>query len=240
MIRLKKILQEEIPSINTNPKDVKKAIDVISWPFKQVVNGFTKWLRRTFPNVMQLFYARNLYTDDFSKNQLAVVYNVVFRALRRTKKFKGGTEYDDYGSIDGKLVKDAWFGKGGVRTVDMILNTMASNSKFMIATTLGRFSYNIVTTPKGGTIYITDIYDFKKIPDAKTKPTALKGLTYPEKIYKIMQENNCGVYVAIRHLGYLEYPDTGLNKKPKISIQLNIPAGWVAKALGTNTNQKKS
>jgi hypothetical protein len=179
-----------------------------------VVNGFTNFFRKMFPNVAELFFARDLTTDDFTDSQKEIMYTAVQNAMKRNKNSKvGATEYVDYG---GGIEKD-WFGAGGVKASDMVFNTLFSNPKFMVATTLGRFSYKNL----GNKIVITDTYDFKKIPDAKTTPKELEGLSYPEKVMKIKNDNNVGYYVAIRHLGYLEHPDTGLDSKPKINIELN-------------------
>ena len=235
MTQLKTILSEILPlgsfGLATATSKATKAI----------IAGFTNLMRRTFPNVMQLFFAKNLNTSDFNKQQLLVMYRVVFKAINRTKKLIGGTEYDDYGYVDGKLIKDAWFGQGGVKTTDLILKTAAADPTFMVATTLGRFSYKVVPANTGAILHITDVYDFKKIPDANTKLESLKGYSYLGKIYKIMKDNNCGPYVAIRHLGYLEYPESGLNQKPKISIKLNIsPKNWlqIQRIVNINTTKK--
>jgi len=179
---------------------------------ESVVSGFTNWVRKIFPNVAQLFFAKDLSENDFTSSQLDVMRKVVNNAIKRTGKNIGSTEYIDYGDV----IVDKWFGPGGVSTTSMITNTLMSNPTFMVATTLGRFSYSV----KNGEITITDIYDFKKIPDAKTTKENLEGLTYPEKVYKVMVDNDVNPYVAIRHLGYLEYPEGNYNSKPKIKISL--------------------
>ena len=179
-----------------------------------IVKGFKSWARRTFPNVAELFFARNLDQNDFSDSQKRVMVDVVKNAVKRTGSKKGGIEYVDYG---GDIV-NKWFGPGGVKTKDMIANTLFANPKFMVATTLGRFSYKI----ENGKLKITDIYDFKKIPDAKTKAEDLEGLSWPQKVDKIRRENNVNPYVAIRHLGYLENPEDSPQSKPQINIELPI------------------
>ena len=179
-----------------------------------VVKGFKQYLRKHFPNVAELFFARDLTTDDFTDSQKEIMYNTIKNAMARTKQTKvGAAKYVDYG---GGIEKE-WFGPGGVKTSDMALNTLFSNPKFMVATTLGQFSFKNL----GNKILITDTYDFKKLPDVKTTAKELEGLSYPEKIWKIKHDNNVGYYVAIRHLGYLEHPDTGLKNRPKINIELN-------------------
>jgi len=177
-----------------------------------LVKGFKKWLRKTFPNVAQLFFARDLTEKDFSNSQLKQMKNTVSNAIKRTGQTKGGTEYVDYGD---NVVND-WFGQGGVKTKDMVINTLLANPKFMIATTLGRFSYRY----ENGKLKITDVYDFKKIPDAKTKIEDLKGLNWAQKVDKIMKDNNVNPYVAIRHLGYLDNPEESPNSKPRIDIEI--------------------
>ena len=179
-----------------------------------IAKGFKSWARRTFPNVAELFFARNLDQNDFSDSQKRVMVDVVKNAVKRTGSKKGGIEYIDYG---GDIV-NKWFGPGGVKTKDMIANTLFANPKFMVATTLGRFSYKI----ENGKLKITDIYDFKKIPDAKTKAKDLEGLSWPQKVDKIRRDNNVNPYVAIRHLGYLEHPEDSPQSKPQINIELPI------------------
>lgn len=181
------------------------------------VRGVKKFLRKQFPNVIQLFYSRDLDESDFKPDQLAVIKTAVNNAVKRTGKTKlGATEYVDYG----KENADKWFGPGGVKSVDMVLNTLNSNPIFMIATTLGRFTYRI----ENGKLKVTDIYDFSPIPDAKTNLKELENLTYPQKILKIKNENpKAGWYACIRHLAYLEHPDTNINNKPKVNIIIDYP-----------------
>ena len=181
---------------------------------KDVIQGFTHYIRKAFPNVAELFFSRDLTTDDFTDSQKKIMYDAIKSAKIRNKNQKNGyIEYVDYG--DG--IEKEWFGPGGTKTSDMVLNTLFSNPKFMVATTLGRFTYKDI----GDKIVITDNYDFKKIDDIKTTTKELEGLSYPEKIFKIKNDNNVGYYLAIRHLGYLEHPDTDLKAKPKIAIELN-------------------
>jgi hypothetical protein len=181
---------------------------------KTLLGVFKSWVRRTFPNVSELFFARNLSSGDFTRQQKLVMFNAVKNAIRRTGQKIGSVEYEDYGDN----IVNKWFGPGGIKTMDMISNTLFGNPKFMVATTLGRFSYKIA----GNKIIITDIYDFKKIEDAKTKPQELKGLNYPQKVYKVMKDNNVNPYVAIRHLGYLENPEGSPKSKPQINVSIPI------------------
>lgn len=192
-------------------KEVKKPQPDNSW---NPIKGFKGWLRRTFPNVAELFFSRDLSTDDFSDSQKLEMVKAVKNAVKRTGKKRGGIEYVDYGD---NVVND-WFGHGGIKTKDMIINTLLAKPKFMVATTLGRFSYNI----ENGKLKITDVYDFKKIPDAKTKAKDLEGLAWPQKVDKIMRDNNVNPYVAIRHLGYLEHPEESPSSKPKINIEIPL------------------
>ena len=194
----------ELYSKNKNTKKQDQSFDL--------VKGFKKWLRKTFPNVAQLFFAKDLTERDFSNSQLKEMTKTVSNAIKRTGQTKGGTEYVDYGD---NVVND-WFGRGGVKTKDMVINTLLANPKFMIATTLGRFSYRY----ENGKLKITDVYDFKKIPDAKTKIEDLKGLNWTQNVDKIMKDNNVNPYVAIRHLGYLDNPEESPNSKPRIDIEI--------------------
>lgn len=206
----------KIPFKKGSSKMISVGIDPVSVGIDAVVVGFKKWVRKTYPNISQLFFARNLLTDDFSGSQLEEIRKIVKNAIKRTGKKSGGTEYADYGSN----VVNKWFGEGGVKTTDMISNTILADPKFMIATTLGRFSYAV----QNGQIKISDIYDFKKIPDANTEAKDLRSLSYPQKVMRVMSDNSVNPYVAIRHLGYLEYPEESSVAKPKINIELPLEA----------------
>jgi hypothetical protein len=175
---------------------------------------FKSWFRRTFPNVAEMFFSRDLKSSDFNSSQKQEIIDAVGRSINRTGQNKGSIEYVDYGDN----VVNKWFGPGGVKTGDMISNTVMSNPKFMVATTLGRFSYDL----QGKRLHVTDIYDFKKIDDVKTTEKELEGLSYPQKIAKIVEDNNVNPYLAVRHLAYLEHPDTDPKSKPKIDIQLDL------------------
>jgi hypothetical protein len=98
-----------------------------------LVKGFKSWVRRTFPNVAELFFARNLNQNDFSESQKKVIIYVVKNAVKRTGSEKGGTEYVDYGDD----IVNEWFGPGGVKTKDMIarmkLNTTNNQPYFKCA-----------------------------------------------------------------------------------------------------------
>jgi hypothetical protein len=210
----------ELKSKNSGPSWSSWAniLAVLSSPlfpaFSPIKKGLKSYFRKLFPNVAELFFARDLSTDDFTGPQKTIIMSTINNAIKRTGKTTyGSVEYVDYG---GGIEKE-WFGPGGTKSSDMILNTLFANPKFMVATTLGRFSYKKV----GDKFYVTDIYDFKKIDDIKTTPKELEGLSYPEKIWKIKNDNNVGYYLSIRQLGYLEHPDDGLNNKPKINIELN-------------------
>jgi len=179
-----------------------------------ILSGFKTWFRRTFPNVAEMFFARDLKSSDFNSSQKQEIIDAVGRAINRTGQKKGSIEYVDYGDN----VVNKWFGPGGVGTTDMITNTALSNPKFMVATTLGRFSYDL----NGNKLHITDIYDFSKIEAIKTTPQELEGLTYPQKVAKVIKDNNVNPYLAVRHIAYLEHPDTDPKSKPKIDIQLEL------------------
>lgn len=220
-------VHDRLRSFFTSDKSHKNDFDVSfkrrgdSNPFQDmsVLAGFKKWARSTFPNVAQLFFARDLTENDFKNSQLQVMVDAIKSAIKRTGKKSGGIEYVDYGKLsDGTDIVTAWFSKGGVGTKDMITNTLLSDPKFMVATTLGRFSYS----KEKDKLKITDVYDFKKIPDAKTKPEDLEGLNFLQKVNKIRKDNNVNFYVAIRHLGYLEHPEEGAGEKPKIDIEIPI------------------
>ena len=60
--------------------------------------GFISWIRKIFPNVVQMFNKKDLTNKDFTEDQLDVIKKVVKNAIGRTKKATvGSTEYVDYG-----------------------------------------------------------------------------------------------------------------------------------------------
>ena len=103
--------------------------------------GIKGMLRRAFPNIAEMFFTRPLTGNDFTENQKKIMYECILNAIKRDPKHntkqKGSTEYSDYGPGYKERLEGT-----GPSTIDTILST-ATDDKFRVATTLGRFSYQL-------------------------------------------------------------------------------------------------
>jgi peptidoglycan hydrolase-like protein with peptidoglycan-binding domain len=195
--------------------------------------GLSGFLRKSFPNVAQIFSTKPLTGKDFTESQKKVVFNVIQNAIikRGQNRKQGCTEYIDYSpDIDQKLNKD-----GGATTAEMLLGSGFSD-EFRVATLLGRFCYSL---QPNGSYLVNDDYDFHKWSSFTVKPEEVKGMTYPQKIGYIMDKTGLSPYGAIRHIGYLEHPDNA-PAATKTKITLNIDPGYFAKqdkSLKTDLNK---
>ena len=184
--------------------------------------GLKGFLRKSFPNMAQVFFTRPLTEKDFTESQKEVVFNVIQNAINKRKENQrqGCTEYIDYNDeIDQQLNKN-----GGATTAEMLLGT-ASSDEFRVATTLGRFCYSL---QGNGSYRVSDDYDFHKWKTFTVKPEEVAGMSYPEKIGYIMDKTGLSPYGAIRHIGYLEHPAEA-NAATKTKIVMNINPGYYAK-----------
>ena len=188
-------------------------------PFKSDIKTF---LRKQYPNVAELYKTRSLTTRDFKDSQIKAVGNVIHNAIQRThKEKKGSTEYVDYPEEVSKFVMHKEYDK-----LDYVMKQIGSDPYLMVGTTLGRFTYIL---QKDGSYLVTDTYDFSKSPTIKTTKEDLKDLTYPLALNKIMKDNNVGMYRAIRHMAYLENPDSAPDSK-KAHIAIIVPGSYVTGA----------
>jgi len=184
--------------------------------------GLEGFLRKSFPNVAEIFDTKPLTSEDFTEPQKEVVHNVIQNAINQRKQSRkqGCTEYIDYDEeIDQQLNKN-----GGATTAEMLLGSGFSN-KFRVATLLGRFCYSLQSN---GSYLVNDDYDFHKWASFTVKPKEVEGMSYPQKIGYIMDKTGLSPYGAIRHLGYLEHPDNA-PAATKTKITLNIDPGYYVK-----------
>lgn len=184
--------------------------------------GVMGFLRKTFPNVAEIFSTKPLTSKDFTESQKQVVFDVIQNAItkRGQSRQQGCTEYIDYSpEIDQQLNKN-----GGATNTEMVLGSALSD-EFRIATLLGRFCYKL---QPNGSYLVNDDYDFHKWSSFTVKPNEIKGMSYPEKISYIRSKTDLSYYGAIRHIGYLEHPDNA-PEATKTKITLNIDPGYFAK-----------
>lgn len=207
-----------------------KTVNVETSRFDGGLKGF---LRKSFPNMAQIFFTRPLTEKDFTESQKQVVFNVIQNAVnkRGQNPRQGCTEYIDFNDeIDQQLNKN-----GGATTSEMILGTGLSD-EFRVATTLGRFCYSL---QGNGSYKVTDDYDFHKWKTFTVKPEEIAGMSYPEKIGYIMDKTGLSPYGAIRHIGYLEHPAEA-PASTKTKIVLNINPGYYAKRKGETPTSGQS
>jgi hypothetical protein len=193
--------------------------------------GIKGFLRKKAPNIAQLFFTRPLTDKDFTENQKQVLFDVIQNAINRgVNKNKGCVEYNDYSDeIKSKL--DSGTGAG---TIDTILGTLMDD-KFRMATTLGRFCYEL--KPNGSYI-VSDKYDFSKGKNYNVTLDELKGKSYPEQLSYVMVKSDSTPYRAARQIAYLEHPDTA-DESTKTPITVKIDSGWYSKKQYSNNNPSK-
>ena len=189
--------------------------------------GIKGFLRKTAPNIAQLFFTRALTDNDFTENQKQVLFDVIQNAIGRgMNKDKGCVQYNDY-SDEIKSQLDTGQGAG---TIDTLLGT-ATDDKFRMATTLGRFCYEF---KQDGSYIVTDKYDFSRARSYNITLDELKGKTYPQQLVYVMEKSDSTPYRAARQIAYLEHPDTA-PESTKTPITIKIDSGYYA-----SLNNKKS
>ena len=186
----------------------------------KVASGITSYIRKVFPNVAQLYLTKDLSGKDFSNDQKKIMADVINNAIKRTGKVnRGATEYKDYGGD----VADIYANNAGPSTLTTAFKTLTSNDAFGVATTLGRFTYQ---KNADSSYTITDTYDFSKGASKTVTSDDLKDMNYLEKIVNVMKKDNATPYQAVRHIAYLENPDTSSKgKKITITLSSNMMAG---------------
>jgi hypothetical protein len=204
----------------------------LAMPFKNDIKSF---IRHEYPNVAELYKTRNLNTNDFSNAQLKAIGSIINKAIASHRELKdkkgkvighnskkyGGATYEDYPSNVNKFINQR---KGNlVNYLGYVENQILADPNLMVGTTVGRFLYQRM---KDGSYKIHDFWDFKKAESINTTKEDIKDLPYPMAIAKIMASNKVGIYPAIRHIAYLEHPDTAPNST-KTTIDLVIPAEYV-------------
>ena len=194
--------------------------------------GITGFLRKTAPNIAELFFTRPLTDQDFTENQKKVLFNVIQNAINRGVDSRNGcVEYGDYSDE----IKNQLDNGKGAGIIDTILGT-SMDDKFRMATTLGRFCYQF---KPDGSYTVSDKYDFSKAKSYNITLEELKGKKYPEQLLYVMAKSKSTPYRAARQIAYLEHPDTA-PESTKTPITLKIDGGYYAslgkKQQPTNTS----
>jgi hypothetical protein len=191
-----------------------------------VTGTIAQWLRKAYPNVAQYFYKSELHSGDFNDAQKKVMARVIKAAIARTGKVEqGSTKYEDYGGYVADEFKNHPEGPG---QTDMILRTTTRNTSFTVATTLGRFKY---FKNSDGSYTVSDKWDFSKAKHKTVTLDELEGKTFIEQVAYVTEKDHCTEYQAIRHIGYLQSPDT---EKGALTLTVKIPAEMMG---GTSTKK---
>lgn len=229
----KKTLLDKLKATGVKVRDfLKKAAirtavaGTLLMPFK---DNIKQYLRQQAPHVAQLFYTRDLATKDFRQEDLKMMGSLINNAIRDKQPYgenndkisdenRGAVTYNQYRT---DVAIDV--AKGNMMSVKQMSNQLMQDPEVLVALTLGQFSYE---KNDDGSYTITDKYDFSKWKTINTKKEEVKDLSYPDALLKIMNDNNVGLYPAIRHMAYLESPDDvpGIIAK---KVKVTIPASYV-------------
>lgn len=208
--------QSKPTSNNVNDSVILKKIN--QKPQENSDEGAYSFLRKLFPNIVQLFKSKQLTNNDFTDSQKSVVLNTIKNSERRKPEYakigKGSTEYIDYGQNIANEFKNE---RGSPSTWSVFWRTLTHNDSFAMATLLGRFSW--VKNPDGS-YTVSDKYDFKD-PQYKelmgVNRQKLEGLSVNE----LASKYGLSYYEAARAKGWVEHPDT----IPTKSLAVNLRVG---------------
>lgn len=177
--------------------------------------------RKYIPNVIQLFDAKPLTSNDFTMEQKKVILEVIENSKKRnpqsaTKK-AGAANYDDYGKDVASAFKNE---RGSPSMWTIAWNTLKVNQFFAMATLLGQFSWKQLPN---GHYLIEDKYDFKD-PGYKeltgVNRKSLEGMS----ITQLKNKFKFNPYEAARVKGWVDYPDTIPSKSLAIKIDIDPKA----------------
>lgn len=222
----KKTLLDKLKATGVKVKDFLKKAAVTTavagtllMPFK---DNIKQYLRQQAPHVAQLFYTRDLGTKDFRQEDLKMIGSLINNAIRdgenKSNADSGVVTYNQYRpDIKADVMS------GNMMSVKQLGNQIKQDPEVLVALTLGQFSYK---KNDDGSYTIKDKYDFSKWKTINTNKKDIEGLSYPQALKKIMDDNSVGIYPAIRHMAYLESPDDVPGADVK-RVTLNIPASYI-------------
>lgn len=184
--------------------------------------GFTTIIRRQFPSIAQYFKKRSLSNDDFTEAHLQTIGKAIKAAVGRTGKTNNSIEYVDYGDSKDNTADEVLNKRN--QTVPELLKLAKTGEVFDMATRLGRFSYK---KNSDGSFKVWDKYDFSKHYDITKDDLDWDNSNWIQKVQKTRELNpEIGWYGAVRHVGYLDSPDTA--ESGALEIKLDIPKEYVA------------
>ena len=200
--------------LQTPQKQDQQTMNKITSKEPESDEGWFQYIRKGFPNVVQLLKGKSLTTADFTDEQQKILLNVIQQSAKRLNRTNSGsTKYIDYGQeVASKFQNE----KGSPSTWEAAWGAITFDMKFAIATLLGRFNWN---KNSDGTYTITDKYDFKD-----PRYAAISGINREslegKSISELQDEYDLSYYEAARVKGWVDYPDNIPEKA--LSVNLTI------------------
>ena len=201
----------DIAAIQKKFAAVKKNPQQSFWDYIQNLT-----VRKLVPNIVQLFNAKKLGTEDFTDPQKKAIFIAIKNSMVRNPKqvTAGAVNYDDYGKDVANTFKNE---RGSPTMWDVAWNTIKLDQNFAMATLLGQFSWKKLPN---GKYLIQDKYDFK---DPKYKEISgvnrksLEGLS----VLQLQDKYGLNPYEAARVKGWVDHPDTIPSKSLDVKVEID-------------------
>ena len=201
----------DIAAIQKKFAAVKKKSQPSFWDYLQNLT-----VRKLVPNIVQLFDAKKLVTEDFTDPQKKAILDAIKKSMVRNPKqvTSGAVNYDDYGKDVANTFKNE---RGSPTMWDVAWNTIKLDQNFAMATLLGQFSWKKLPN---GKYLIQDKYDFK---DPKYKEISgvnrksLEGLS----VIELQNKYRLNPYEAARVKGWVDHPDTIPSKSLDVKVEID-------------------
>ena len=197
-------IQKKFAAVKKNPQQ----------SFWDYIQNLT--VRKLVPNIVQLFNAKKLGTEDFTDPQKKAIFIAIKNSMVRNPKqvTAGAVNYDDYGKEVANTFKNE---RGSPTMWDVAWNTIKLDQNFAMATLLGQFSWKKLPN---GKYLIQDKYDFK---DPKYKEISgvnrksLEGLS----VIQLQDKYGLNPYEAARVKGWVDHPDTIPSKSLDVKVEID-------------------
>jgi peptidoglycan hydrolase-like protein with peptidoglycan-binding domain len=177
--------------------------------------GVSSFLRKRFPNIVQVLSGRELSPNDFTSNQKNTLVNAIKNSQKRANQQKSGSvDYIDYGQDVSKTFENE---KGSPSNWDVVWNSVTNNDRFAMATLFGKFSW--VKNPDGS-YTIDDKYDFKNPKYEQISGINRKTLE-GKSIGQLKKEYGLGSYEAVRVKAWVDYPEEIPGRAIPLKITIN-------------------
>lgn len=201
----------DIAAIQKKFAAVKKQPKTTFWDYVQNLT-----VRKLVPNIVQLFNAKKLSTEDFTDSHKKAIFSAIKNSMVRNPKqvTSGAVNYDDYGKDVANTFKNE---RGSPTMWDVAWNTIKLDQNFAMATLLGQFTWKKLPN---GKFLIQDKYDFK---DPKYKEISGVNRKSLEGLSVIELENKYGLnpYEAARVKGWVDHPDTIPSKSLDVKVEID-------------------